>query len=205
MATITSTTNSSTQLRVATNTSQAPAKTGATQSLDSSAVKVQISDKARQAMASPMEKAVKAASNLEKQATKLAERAASKDISDSERQKLSAAMQSINGAIKGLGGKQVSMDTYRKQETGTTGPKDSTAVGSTNQKTQQSTPGTATAASGNNATPAKTQSPSRSAALAAAAENTTRKNEAARAALTNLAKVYGGGTETASGRLNLVA
>ena len=143
-------------------------------------MKVQISDKARQAMASPQEKAVMATSNLEKQATKLAERAASKDISDSERQKLSSALQSINGAIKGLGGKQVSID--RNQDSGTA------------------------AASGTSTTQTKPQTPVRSNALATAAENTSRKNEIAQAAINNLTKSYGGGgTGAVSGRLNLVA
>ena len=180
MTTISSTSSSSSQLQtVATNTLQSSAKTGATKSQDNSAVKVQISDKARQAMASPLEKSVMATSNLEKQATKLAERAASKDISDGERQKLSSALQSINGAIKGLGGKQVSID--RNQDSGTT------------------------ATSATSATQTKPQTSARSSALATAAENTTRKNETAQAVINNLTKAYGSGTGTVSGRLNLVA
>jgi hypothetical protein len=195
-STISSTSKYSTSVPISPGTNQASTKAASTQALDSSAVKVQISDKARQAMASPMEKQVRATSNLEKQATKLAERAASKDISDSERQKLGAALQSINGAIKGLGGKQVGID--RNQDSGTTAAKDTTASGATAPKTQPpATTGTATQT--------KTQTPVRSDALAAAAENTSRKNDAAQAALNNLAKVYGGGSGTTSGRLNLVA
>ena len=54
MTTISSTSGSSSQLQtVATNTLQASAKVGSTKSQDNSAVKVQISDKARQAMAKP--------------------------------------------------------------------------------------------------------------------------------------------------------
>ena len=179
MTTISTTTGSSSQQAGATNTLQVSAKTGVTQTKDNPAVKVQISDKARQAMASPLEKSVMATSNLEKQATKLAERAVSKNISDGERQKLSSALQSMNGAIKGLGGKQVSID--RNQDSGTT------------------------ATSATSATQTKPQTSARSSALATAAENTTRKNETAQAVINNLTKAYGSGTGTVSGRLNLVA
>ena len=240
----------------------------------------------------------KASANLDKQAQKLAEKYASKNITDSERQKIGAAMQSINGAQKGIstmrgggspaqpqqktstattqqgstdvkvqisaqardkaiaattqgsGGeataagqaplksKKYGIELVPRNNEGPTATKQGTAsAGAQSQTTQtsqaqggqapsttaqSSNSGTATAGqqgitsagTATNTTATTTNSTTntnntttnarQSSSMVIAAENLNQKNEAARAALNNLEKAYGGGTTGfGSGRLNL--